>query len=218
MNEAAAISGSASPADAMRRKGRTQVERRAEAERRILEAAACIVVEKGLDGVTLAEAGEVAGYSKGLPVHYFRTKEDLLAALAGHVIRSFVTKLKVRQESQAGLPNLIKAVHFYLSAAQKTPTTARALQIVTAGALHRPRLAAAIAELNRSSAEDIEQNIRIGISRGEIRPDVDARAQGTLILAGLRGVVTQWFVDPERVDLDAVRDEFISSLRQGLAK
>ncbi|GCC47456.1 hypothetical protein chiPu_0031804, partial [Chiloscyllium punctatum] len=68
---------------------RTQVERRDEAERRILEAAALIVAENGLEAITLAEAGARAGYSRGLPSHYFKTKADLLSALGAYIIDSF---------------------------------------------------------------------------------------------------------------------------------
>ena len=69
---------------------RTQVERRDEAERRILEAAALIVAENGLEAITLAEAGARAGYSRGLPSHYFKTKADLLSALGAYIIDSFM--------------------------------------------------------------------------------------------------------------------------------
>lgn len=57
---------------------RTQVERRDEAERRILEAAALIVAENGLEAITLAEAGERAGYSRGLPSHYFKDRKSVV--------------------------------------------------------------------------------------------------------------------------------------------
>ena len=46
---------------------RTQAQRREEAARLILDAATRIVAEKGLDELTLAEAGAAAGYSRGLP-------------------------------------------------------------------------------------------------------------------------------------------------------
>ena len=64
------------------RRRRTQAERRAEAESRVLSAAAEIVAEKGVDGLTLAEAGERAGYSRGLAGHYYRSKDELHAAMA----------------------------------------------------------------------------------------------------------------------------------------
>ena len=45
--------------------GRTHAERRREAETRILKAAFDIIAKRGLDHLTLADAGQQAGYSRG---------------------------------------------------------------------------------------------------------------------------------------------------------
>jgi AcrR family transcriptional regulator len=50
---------------------RTQEERRVEAERRLLRAAAELVGEIGPARLTLANVGERAGYSRGLATHHF---------------------------------------------------------------------------------------------------------------------------------------------------
>ena len=60
----------------------TQAARRETAERAILEAAKTIVAERGLDELTLNEAGEAAGYSRALPAHYFGTKSAMLSEIA----------------------------------------------------------------------------------------------------------------------------------------
>jgi hypothetical protein len=48
-----------------RRTHRTQAERRAETERRVLEATMTIIAEHGVHAVTAASVGEAAGYSPG---------------------------------------------------------------------------------------------------------------------------------------------------------
>ena len=62
--------------------GRTHAERRREAESRILQAAFEIVSRRGVDQLTLAEAGEEAGYSRALPAHYFNSDLTRVRALA----------------------------------------------------------------------------------------------------------------------------------------
>jgi len=62
---------------------RTQAARREEAERRLLEAALGVVARRGSVRMTLAEVGEAAGYSRGLPAHRFGSKAGLLRARAG---------------------------------------------------------------------------------------------------------------------------------------
>jgi AcrR family transcriptional regulator len=73
--------------------GRTQAQRRAEDEHRILQAAIRIISERGVDQLTLAEAGEGAGYSRALPAHYFGSREDLIVAVADHLVTSYRRRL-----------------------------------------------------------------------------------------------------------------------------
>ena len=77
--------------------GRTHAERRREAETKIVQAAFDIVARRGVDQLTLAEAGEEAGYSRALPAHYFETREALLAAVAQHAVNNYRKRLVERQ-------------------------------------------------------------------------------------------------------------------------
>ena len=72
---------SAAPS-AARPQRRTQPQRREEAEQRLLDAALSIVARRGAVRMTLAEVGEAAGYSRGLPAHRFGSKAGLVHALA----------------------------------------------------------------------------------------------------------------------------------------
>jgi molybdopterin/thiamine biosynthesis adenylyltransferase len=58
--------------------------------------------------------------------------------------------------------------------------------------------------------------IRSGVERNEIRSDINPRAQATLILTAMRGVLTLWLLDPDHVDIDAVKKEFLLNLRRSL--
>ena len=74
---------------AKKRRRRTQEERREEAERRLLEAAVRIIGKTGVETFTLADVGEAAGYSRGLPAHYFETKSGLLAAVVRYLVDNY---------------------------------------------------------------------------------------------------------------------------------
>jgi AcrR family transcriptional regulator len=200
------------------RRRRTHAERREEAPKRILNAAARIVAEKGLDDITLAEAGVAAGYSRGLPAHYFGSKDDLLAALAIHIVESYLAQLRTQDSRRPGLIHLISAVRLYFEAAKANPVTMRAFNMVLVGALTKPALAPVVAKLNKESAAALEADLRAGIESGEVRADVDARTQSVLILAALRGVLAQWVVDMKRINLRSISDEFVLSLKLRLAK
>ncbi len=206
---------SARPDTVSRATPRSQAQRRDEAERRILEAAADIVAEDGLDGLTLANAGQRAGYSRGLPGHYFRSKDDLVSALVRHIIDLFIAGRRALGQ-QAGFEGLLATIEAYLELPLQRPKPVRAFHAVLAAALHAPEIAKAVADANRVSAHEIADAIRAGISSGEVRPDVDPDLEGVLILAGLRGLVAQWLADPEGVDLPRLRRGFVASLKRRL--
>lgn len=196
-------------------KARTQAERRGEAERRMLDAAAHLIAEKGFAGLTLNEVGEAAGYSRGLPAHYFGTKDVLIGAIAKHIIERFGRRLD--QENLAhGLDAILRSADFYLKSAAKDPMTVRALFIVLTEATSNPDLFPGVADVNRNSVEAFARDIKAGQKIGEIHADVHPKSQAVLILGQLRGVVEQWLVDPEAFNIDRVRAEFILSLKRSL--
>lgn len=200
------------------RRRRTQAERRAEAESRMLAAAAGIVAEKGIDGLTLAEAGERAGYSRGLAGHYFASKDALLAAMAEAIHDEFNAMRRERQRGTTGLATLMATIDASFERPAVGMTKMRAYLAVLMGAAHKPALAGAVAAFNRESATDFGRLIQSAVEAGEIRPDIDARAQALILSAGLRGIMAQWVIDPEGVDLKLLRTEFIAMARRGLAQ
>jgi AcrR family transcriptional regulator len=200
---------------AIRRK-RTQAERRAEAERRVLEAAAQIVAERGIDGVTLAEAGERAGYSRGLPGHYFGSKDEMLAAMAESIIEEFGEARRTRQRGKTGLASLMAAIDAYFERPAMGAAKVRAFTAVLMGAAHKPALAQAVADFNRDTATDLGRLIQTGIEAGDIRPDLDPRTQALILMASLRGIMAQWVLDPDGIDLAQVRAEFMALAQRSL--
>lgn len=196
---------------------RTQAERRLEAERRLLRAAVAIVAEHGLERFTLAEVGEAAGYSRGLPAHYFGSKEGLVARLAEQIVGGFGVGLGRVEKHGPGLERLIGTVAFYFDSAAQDPTTTRVLFAVLGEAVTNKTLSAKIGALNAASAKAFAVNLKAGIAAGDVRKSINARAQAMLILSGLRGAVAQWLTDPETVDLRALKSEFVASLKRNLA-
>ena len=196
---------------------RSQAERRDEAEQRLLAAAVRLVAERGLERITLAEVGEAAGYSRGLPAHYFGGKSGLIVTLASHLIESFGRAADRAEHHGLGLDRLLGIAAFYFDSARKDPVGTRALFVLLGEGLGNPLVTERIAELNARSAKSFEVNLRAGMDAGEIRPDIDEKSQAILILAALRGAIGQWLLAPDAIDLAALRDEFIASLRRSLA-
>lgn len=216
MNEAAANKGE--NAEPEHRTGRRQAERREEAERRMLEAAIHLISSKGLAGLTLNEVGEAAGYSRGLPTHYFGRKDDLLTGVACHLTHEFSKTLEqaLHRGGAVGLKALLQCADCYLESFVKHPSFMRALFITFAEASNHADIFPSVIELSRSSVKRFSDPIRFGQKTGEIRTDLDPDMQGFLILCQLRGVMAQWFVDPGAIDMGRIRDAFRQSLERSL--
>jgi AcrR family transcriptional regulator len=196
---------------------RSQAQRRDEAGQRLLEAAVGLVGERGLERITLAEVGEAAGYSRGLPAHYFGGKDGLVVALASHLIDNFGRALERSEHHRPGLERLLGMTAFYLDSAAKTPSATRALFVLLGEGLSNALVTERLAQLNARSLKGIELSLRAAIAAGEARADINVKTQAVLILAGLRGAVGLWLLAPDAIDLRAVRDEFVASLRRSLA-
>jgi AcrR family transcriptional regulator len=195
---------------------RSHSERREEAEERMLQAAVKIVAERGLENLTLAECGEAAGYSRGLAAHYFHSKEGLIGAIGNHIVEDYSQRLRADRRNRVGLPGLLESIAFYFDSGRSHVLASRAFHAVLGSALNQPALAAPIAELNRHSVSSFAALIRSGMDRNEIAKTVDATAQATLILSALRGVMAQWLLDPDHLDVEVIKTEFLASIRRTL--
>jgi AcrR family transcriptional regulator len=196
---------------------RTHSERREEAAHSMLEAAVRIVAERGLEELTLAECGEAAGYSRGLAAHYFGTKDELMTAIAQHIVEDYSQRLRADRRMRVGLAGLLDSVEFYIESGRSNLTALRAFHAVLGSAIKQTPLSNAIAELNRNSVDSFARTIQSGIERQEIRRDIEPTAQAALVVSALRGVMTQWLLDPHHIDLDAIKYALRANLQRSLA-
>jgi AcrR family transcriptional regulator len=194
---------------------RSHAERRLAAKTRIVQAAFDIVARRGVDQVTLAEAGEEAGYSRALAAHYFENKEALLAAVAEHALEKYRRRmLDAARPTTSGREALLEGIAFYFNETRKWPRRLRAFFEVMNAGLRWPSIAPAVARLNADMDERFAMHIRAAQESGEIFPNLDATAEAIALTGAMRGIMGQWLTDPDSIDIDAVRDNFIAGLRR----
>lgn len=193
------------------RKRRTQAERREDAEARLMQAAIRLVAERGYDGFTLGEVGEAAGYSRGLPAHYFGRKDDLLARVAQSTVEAYHRSVARLPPTEPGLPTIFAQIRQYTSKSDDHGGR-RAFMLLVAQGLVNPSLQRTILRLNANGMRGLEDLIRAGIEAGNIRPDTDVARQARIIYAFLRGVVSFAALDPS-FDTAGVGEAFIAGLQ-----
>ncbi len=183
---------------------RTQVERKAQSERRIIRAAMELFATQGYLQTTMNEVGQSAGYTGGLVSHRFGSKKGLLKAVLMHISQRFLEdQLRPSTEAPSAEQALRSTVEIYLREVTIRQSRIRALYVIMGEALGAvPEVRGEIAHLNEGFRLRLANLVRRGVDNGEFNSAVDPEAAGILILALLRGVTMQALADPKAIDLN----------------
>ena len=195
---------------------RTQEERRSEAERKLVTAAAELVAEIGPSRVTLANVGERAGYSRGLATHHFGSKGALMQRLVEAVTQQFREALVDRPGEP--LDELLRLIRIYFDVMSDLQPVNRARLVLWADAVTTPSddIRPAMVSADREFREEIEKRLRLAVTAEQIVA-VNAHGLATVIIAMLRGVALQSLID-DHVDLAAARAEIEALVTARLQK
>jgi AcrR family transcriptional regulator len=204
-------------ASAPKRSRRTQEERREEAEHRLLEAAVRIIAKNGVETFTLADVGEAAGYSRGLPAHYFQTKSGLLASVIGYLVDHYFRRATFQGRQRITIDDIVAEVSSFMEVAKKNPLAAKAFMAAMAGSLTNPSLADAAQKHNAEVIAKYEEGILNGIKHGEIDSGIRAHSWAIMLVAATRGIVAQWLIHPKKVNLDLLREDLEQAIRHCFA-
>lgn len=201
---------------------KTQAERRAESERRIIEAAVELIAEKGLGRLTLAEIGDKAGYSRGLPAHIFGTKSNLLIQITRKITETRVERMS-GVDPQGGLQSLFAAIETWLRLVEENQHATRVYYILVGETYYSdsdesyPEIKRLVQANDEQVRDQFARYFRNAIASGEIPRDVDALTQARFVFAMLRGLVSQWFTENSPVDLRQVGRTYLDELRRRFA-
>ncbi|OXE35580.1 MAG: TetR family transcriptional regulator [Phenylobacterium zucineum] len=193
---------------------RTQAERRAESEHRLLHAAAEIVVSVGLTAATFENVGRRAGYSRGLAAQKFGSKQGLVEALVAH-LESRQAGLWPSDPNMPGLESILGYVDAFLRNLGHDGE-ARAYFMLMSGAVsdlspHRTDFA----QVHERVERRLESLVKRGQDEGNISSGLDADAMALMIGALLLGVSMQVLVNPS-IDINPIRMTSLAALRQAL--
>jgi AcrR family transcriptional regulator len=193
-------------------RGLSQPERVEISSRRLVEAAAELIVEKGWEATTAAEIGRRAGYSRAMVHARYGSKDAILDAffLHDHVRELSPPPDPAASGLQEAVGHFDRVRHLFAEDREFL----RAMFVATFEAVKttsplRPRVQA---WLNRG-IDKVATGLRRGVEDGSVRADIDiARATGDLS-AAVFGAAYLWIVEVQHYDLDReleyVRDRFI---------
>jgi AcrR family transcriptional regulator len=195
---------------------RTQAERTAESDDKMLRAAMKLIGQRGYRGTSLAAIGEEAGYSRGLINERFGSKDGLLWVLVRRMMSVYGREVKQTQGAIVGIESLWNLLDNHRRALElEDPIRALyALMFEAMGPI--PQLQPEFQKLHQGFRKDIERILRDGIAAKVFRADIDPAAQAALILGTMRGLAFQWLLDHAAFSLDAAYSELKQNLQRSL--
>lgn len=192
-------------------RGLTQPERVKASSRRLLQAAAELIVEKGWEATTAAEIGRRAGYSRAMVHARYGSKEAILESF----LHEYVKRLNPDPDPHTtGLQQVLAHFDRIEEIYAEDPELLRAMFVATFEAVKTTSpLRERVRDQLQSGAAKVEAGLRNGIDDGSIRPDVAIDPAVQDITAAVFGIAFQWVVvaaDHDLEDeLDGVRARII---------
>lgn len=197
---------------------RTQAERVAESDRRMLEAAMRLIATHGYTQTTLESIGVEAGYSRGLVQHRFGSKDKLLEALIAKIASDYRERLLPRLRGLSGLESLEAEIDSYLEGMDKPSVSSRAFFVLMLESIGpAPQVKHAFADISVRWHQALARQIVKGQEKGQIRKDVDADMEAQLLIAAVRGLRLQSMLSPESSNISRAITALKRDLRRRFA-
>lgn len=167
----------------------------------------------GYAAMTLAEVGELAGYSRGLATHHFGSKAGLLTAILDRVLDKNGVEFRKVTAGKEGLTRLASIVDCTLYRCLQTPDEARAYLMLALEPTAR-WAAVRVREQTAALRKEAEAAAREALALGELSDQLDPVEVASITLSMARGYAYEWAADPS-TDLSAARrniSSYIGSL------
>ena len=198
---------------------RTQEERKADTRTRLLEAAAALFAERGIDAVSVDAVAEAAGRTSGAVYAHFGSKQGLLLALLDEWAHSLVTVIAAEFELADSLDDRLRAVATNVIT-NPTEQTRRLLLLereLGLRAARDPEVAAALQARSREAQDWLTRGFAAWIADGLLPGSVAPRVLAITFRALVVGIESLRAIDPETMDTDTVAAALVTVLGTSIA-
>jgi len=192
----------------------SHAERTGRSDRRMLEAAISLIVERGPEKTTLKEVGERAGYSRGLAGYRFGSKQGLFEFVMRAIGEDWLSRLTHVTRGKSGFDAMSAAINAHFDFCIKGSDQARAFYTLWFYSVHPgsdiPKI---VDRIQQRRIQDVSQWIEdVNQSRAS-----DKKVEATNIAgqfnASIIGIACQWLMHPK--DLSHIRslhDQLITTM------
>jgi len=194
-----------------------------EKARQILLAAIRVFAQNGLARTKMIDIAHAAGVGKGTIYEYFRTKDDVIASAYRFILEDmenmFAAVLAGDNTADIQLERLIMVFLEQFSSERSAELTVM-MDFWAEGIRTRDANLAEIVDM-KELYNQYHQRLVALLEKG-VRENVFhvpyAAAHASLIMAVFDGIMLQWVLDPERLDMPAITRRAIAILRDAIRK
>jgi AcrR family transcriptional regulator len=180
-------------------RGLTQPERVETSNRRLLQAAAELIVEKGWEATTAAEIGRRAGYSRAMVHARFGSKDAILEAF----LHEYVRRLNPDPDPMtSGMQQVLAHFDRIEEIYAEDRELLLAMFVATFEAVKTTSpLRDRVRDQLKSGAAKVEKGLRKGIRDGSVRSGIGIARAVTDISTSVFGIAFWWTALPDQSDL-----------------
>ena len=165
----------------------------------ILQAACSCFSRRGFHKTTVRDICDEAGLSTGAVYGYFKSKDEIveaMAALGRENTRNLLFSAATSDESPRALAQVLEAAVGFLNSEQARESTRLDVRLWGEG-LHTPRIRELFVRALAELAEPFAEIVRRGQQRGEITGAFDPEMAARIFIAIGLGLTVQKALDPE---------------------
>lgn len=182
----------------------------------IMDAAAVLFEQQGVAGTTLQHIATAAGVTRGAIYWHFLDKGALFTALMERAKMPMETAMQVldREDTDDPLRDLRDCMLESLRLTATNEPMRRMFDICTRKMEMVGEMSVMLERLLHSHQrwmERAESRIRIGIRRGQVRPDVSPRAAALGLWCAMDGLIRIWLANPAAYDLQDAGRQLVES-------
>ncbi len=180
-------------------RGLTQPERVKASSRRLLQAAAELIVEKGWDATTAAEIGRRAGYSRAMVHARYGSKDAILEAF----LHEYVKRLNPDPDPKTtGMQQVLAHFDRIEEIYDEDPELLLAMFVATFEAVKATSpMRQRVRDQLKSGAAKVEKGLRKGVRDGSVRPGIGISGAVSDISSAVFGIAFWWTALPDQYDL-----------------
>ncbi|NOZ34283.1 MAG: TetR/AcrR family transcriptional regulator [Chlorobi bacterium] len=189
-----------------------------ERQKQIIEESIKLIAEKGIQGFTIKNLSKAIGKSEPTIYRHFESKTEILSA----ILEKFLTLAvflsgKMSESDLTAFGKLSFMFEKMIDLFAETPSL---VSVIFSEEIFKNEevLKNKIVKILNKNEDTIENIIREGQSKNEIRTDIDKKSSALLVMGSLRLLVKRWDLNNNKINLKKEGKKLLTAINKVLSK